>query len=433
MVKKIKILSVFRIIVQLAFLCLLPGVFILAFDGLKELYLAAIHGSFSLSLFPQFIAAIAVIPFTILLGRFFCGWMCAFGAFSDFLYTLPHLFFRHKLRIPEKADRFLKGIKYLVLVVSVILIWTLGFNGLNALSPWDAFAQLPSVSSAVRLYAAGSLVLLAVTVCSVFIERFFCRYLCPLGAAFAILSKLRLVSIGKPNEKCGKCRICTQSCPMAIHLYKSDKSRSGECIGCMKCIQACPRKNVSFSVANESINPALAGSMAVGAMIGLYSFQNLISPAIMAAGSSVVQTDSAANSGGTASNSSSSSAASSAGSTYSASPSAPSSGSAASSPAAGSSSSVQSGKYIDGTYTGTGVGYRPGLNVTVTVSGGRITKIEIGSNNETPSFSMMPFRIIPQEIITSQSTQVDAVSGATRSSDGIMIAVSNALKNAVAP
>ena len=88
-------------------------------------------------------------------------------------------------------------------------------------------------------------------------------------------------------------------------------------------------------------------------------------------------------------------------------------------------------KYKDGTYTGTGRGYRPGLTVEVTIKNDKITKVEIVSDNETPSYSAEPFSVVPQEIVESQSTRVHAVSGATRSSNGIMMAVEDALSNAL--
>lgn len=91
---------------------------------------------------------------------------------------------------------------------------------------------------------------------------------------------------------------------------------------------------------------------------------------------------------------------------------------------------VTEGEYKDGTYTGTANGFKPGLTVEVTISGGKITKIDIVDHNETPSYARMPMQLIPNEIINSQSTNVDTVSGATRTSVGIINAVADALKQA---
>ncbi|KZL91727.1 FMN-binding protein [Clostridium magnum] len=85
-------------------------------------------------------------------------------------------------------------------------------------------------------------------------------------------------------------------------------------------------------------------------------------------------------------------------------------------------------KYRDGTYTGVATGYNPNLTVAVTIKNDIITNIQIVSSNETRPRNA--FSVIPSEIIQAQSTNVAAVSRATRSSNGIKDAVSNALSKA---
>lgn len=91
---------------------------------------------------------------------------------------------------------------------------------------------------------------------------------------------------------------------------------------------------------------------------------------------------------------------------------------------------MASGNYTDGTYEGSATGYSQGIKVNVTVSGGKISNIDIVSHNETPGFYEPAFQTVPQEIISKQSTDVDTVSGATYSSVGIINAVNDALSNA---
>jgi uncharacterized protein with FMN-binding domain len=88
-------------------------------------------------------------------------------------------------------------------------------------------------------------------------------------------------------------------------------------------------------------------------------------------------------------------------------------------------------KYKDGVYTASARGYGPNLTVEVTISYDQITDIQIVSHNERNArYYAYPMQAIPQAIISSQSTDVDAVSGATRTSDGIMNAVDAALAQA---
>lgn len=90
---------------------------------------------------------------------------------------------------------------------------------------------------------------------------------------------------------------------------------------------------------------------------------------------------------------------------------------------------VERGQYPDGTYQGTASGYASGLKVQVTISNGQISNIEVVSHNETPGFCERAIETIPSRIISSQSTNVDTVSGATYTSVGIINAVNSALSN----
>ena len=96
-----------------------------------------------------------------------------------------------------------------------------------------------------------------------------------------------------------------------------------------------------------------------------------------------------------------------------------------------SNTSMPSGTMKDGTYTGSGMGYNDNITVKVTVSGGKITDIAIvSSDDDEPYFTNA--RAVVARILSAQTTNVDAVSGATYSSKGIMAAVSDALQKAVA-
>jgi uncharacterized protein with FMN-binding domain len=90
----------------------------------------------------------------------------------------------------------------------------------------------------------------------------------------------------------------------------------------------------------------------------------------------------------------------------------------------------QVGSLKDGTYTGTANGYMPSLTVNVIIKNGVINAIKVASHGETMRWYDAVVNVIPKEIINSQSTDIDAVSGATSSSYGIMSAVEDALKKA---
>ena len=83
--------------------------------------------------------------------------------------------------------------------------------------------------------------------------------------------------------------------------------------------------------------------------------------------------------------------------------------------------------FTDGTYTGSGKGMMGNIEVSVTVEGGKITAVEVTSQSETAGISDPALETIPQAIVDAQSWEVDAVAGATFTSNGIMEAVKNAI------
>jgi uncharacterized protein with FMN-binding domain len=225
-----------------------------------------------------------------------------------------------------------------------------------------------------------------IAIASSLVERFFCRYLCPMGALFSILSKISLGKIAKPTQKCGSCKVCTKNCAMGIDLYNREDVRGGECINCMKCVEVCPRKNTAFTIVGAKIKPIFAGVITVSLIAIIYNFGNLDTS--IAKASTMTET-------------------------------------------IASQVVEQGAQYKDGTYQGSGIGFKgKTTTVSVVVAGGKITSIKTVSTGDDAPFYNKAFNTVTQAIISSQSSSVDAVSGATYSSKGIMAAVANALNNA---
>lgn len=394
MKKKISIIQIIRHAVQLVLFFLLPGLYAMAFSELKEVYQMILKGNFNfIQVLPDFVELLTVIFATIILGRFFCGWACAFGAYNDLIHEISRNVFKIKYKVDAKVDSVLKYLKYAVLAFIIVISWTFGSTVLSGSSPWDAFAQITDFPQVISTVAIGFILLVLITAGAVFIERFFCRYLCPLGAVFSLLSKISLFKINMPKDKCGKCMACTNSCSMGIELYKLNEARGGECINCLKCVEVCPRKNAVANVLDEGLSPALASSIAIAVFAGIYGFNSVGAFALTDSGISSPKESTSIN----------------------------------------SSVNNPSGQYKDGTYIGTGTGFRGGATrVAVTIKNGRIADINTVSSQDTPKFYSRAENVITGDIISSQSTTVDTVSGATFSCEGIISAVEDALAQAVA-
>ena len=390
MLNKIKKIQIVRHLVQIASIFLLPGLYVLAFDELKTVYTMITSGNFNfISVFPSLIELTTVILTTIILGRFFCGWICTFGAYNDLIHYISKKIFKVKFKVNPKVDAILKYTKYLILVLIVAVSWTMGSTILEGTSPWDAFAQITDISNVISSLSIAFILLLLITIGAFFIERFFCRYLCPLGAIFTIISKISIFKFNKPNDKCGKCRACTNNCSMGLPLYEVNSVRGGECINCFNCLEVCPRNNTQANLVGQDVNPALASSIAIAGLVGVYAINNV--------GGTVLTNAGLASTSSISSN----------------------------------SSTTASSKYKDGTYTGSATGFKRGTTkVSVTIKNGQITNIETVSNGDTPSYYNRVESKLFKEIISAQSTSVDTVSGATFSCKGIINAVKAALTTA---
>lgn len=403
---------IIRHLIQLASFLLFPGMFIIIFNAMKSLVTAAAAGTFSLTAMagPLFIT-VSVLLITMLWGRFFCGYLCSFGAMGDLLYGISSKILPFDIAFSAPAERWLKRIKYLILLGLIIGVWIAGWSLDASLSPWNAFGLLTSwkLSSAKTVVSTtGFILLLLIAAASCLEERFFCRYLCPLGAVFSLVSRRRLFRIKRKPGACVSCARCSNLCSMELDVMNTETVNSGECIDCMNCLGACPTRALSASPA-----PAVAGTAAAAAIAGLVYVGNVNIPEFISqtAGSAYQSSQNYGSSD--ASGSSNSGSSSDSGSSDASSDS--------------SSGSSSSGQFKDGTYTGSGTGYRGATSVKVTVSSGKITDITVESYEDDEQFFSRAESTIIDEILSQQSVNVSTVSGATYSSNGILEAVADAL------
>lgn len=150
-----------RAAVQLMFFIAMPGAFVAGFNGVKQLFLRIGHGevlqldSFTLSL-------LGLCGFTILFGRFFCGYVCAFGSLGDGVWWLSGLVQKKLLhrkkqfQLPEKAVRRGQKVKYLVLAVIVGLCTAGVYSRLTGWSPWEVFSRLTALRTPPAVLALAS-------------------------------------------------------------------------------------------------------------------------------------------------------------------------------------------------------------------------------------------------------------------------------------
>ena len=133
------------------------------------------------------LSLIGLCGFTVLFGRFFCGYVCAFGGLGDFVYWLSGLVQKKLLhrkkqfRLPERAVRWGQKVKYLLLVLIAVLCALGVYGKLTGTSPWDVFSRLTALKLPAAGYGAGIALFVLILIGMAAQPPFFCQFLCPMG------------------------------------------------------------------------------------------------------------------------------------------------------------------------------------------------------------------------------------------------------------
>lgn len=185
----------------------------------------------------------------IVIGRMVCAWICPFGLLQDLLKKITKL----KVTLPN----WLTYSKYLVLIsVAGVAVYLTQEPWYCKICPAGMLeAGLPLVladrSGDLRalvgwLFKLKLIILLLVILGSIFIKRFFCRVLCPVGAIYSIFNRISMFRMKVDIGKCGdrKCNTCRRVCPMDINIYDNPNAR--ECIRCLECKYKCPRVAINI-------------------------------------------------------------------------------------------------------------------------------------------------------------------------------------------
>lgn len=188
-------------------------------------------------------------------GRFVCGWLCPFGLVQDLLHKIP---FGKKIT-KIRGDKYLRYVKYGILLGFVILLPMFVVDAFGQGSPWfcewicpsgTLFAGWPLVllNSGIRqtiglLFAWKNLILIALILLSIVIYRPFCKYLCPLGAIYGLFNPIAFYRYQIDDSKCDNCLDCQSACKMNVCVIETPNSP--ECIRCGDCIKACKTKAIS--------------------------------------------------------------------------------------------------------------------------------------------------------------------------------------------
>ncbi|HBW35903.1 4Fe-4S binding protein [Desulfosporosinus sp. BICA1-9] len=228
------------------------------FGGLESLYQVFTTGSFVSKIFTGTMTLFVItLVVAILFRRSFCGLICPFGAIQEFFAKLGQKIFKRKMVVPSKLDQALRYLKYVVLAVTVFYAWKTAGLWMAPYDPWSAYAHLPEGLESVWAESAVGLIILVVTVLgSLIYDRFFCKYLCPVGALYGMVGKTSPFKVVRNESLCIDCGICNKVCPMSLDVQHGLKVTSPECMNCQTCVLNCPTAGaLDNQFSNKIIKP----------------------------------------------------------------------------------------------------------------------------------------------------------------------------------
>jgi ferredoxin len=230
---------------------------------------------------PRLGLSLITIGVTLVLGRVWCGWLCPMGTVLEWI------------RFPRATERTapptarLRSVKYVLLAVIVAAalfsnLTLMILDPITIMTRTMTTTVLPAVNHAVTstertlypvhilrpaidliervirgqvlplsqtFYASNiaiALLFIAIAGLNAIADRFWCRYLCPLGGLLALLSKIALFR-RMVGDECNRCAVCAASCPMdTIEPERGYQSDPGECTVCLDCLADCPRGGIEF-------------------------------------------------------------------------------------------------------------------------------------------------------------------------------------------
>lgn len=187
----------------------------------------------------------AFVLMSVLLKKAFCSWLCPVGTLSEYLARVGQMLLGRNLRLPKWLDIPLRSLKYILLGLFLFVIGAMSAEQLAGFmyTPYGLLADVKMLNFFRGMGITAAIVIGALVLLSMFVQHFWCRYLCPYGALLGLTSLLSPVKIRRDAEACVDCTKCAKACPAHLLVDRLVQIRSVECSACMACVAACPAQD----------------------------------------------------------------------------------------------------------------------------------------------------------------------------------------------
>jgi polyferredoxin len=218
----------------------------------------------------------AFVAMSLVLRKAFCSWLCPVGTISEWLWKLGRDTFKRNFSLPRWVDIPLRSLKY---VLMALFLYAVGGMSADAIAtflqgPYGLVADVKMLNFFRYLSTGAAVTIGVLMVASLFVQNFWCRYLCPYGALLTLPALLSPARIRRETEPCIDCGKCAKACPAILPVDELVQIRSAECTACLACVAVCPAEGaLQLSLPRKRTVPAWAVAAGVVAMfVGTYAY-----------------------------------------------------------------------------------------------------------------------------------------------------------------
>lgn len=222
---------------------------------------------------------VAFLTMSFLLRKAFCSWLCPIGTFSEWLWKAGRSIFHRNFRLPRWLDIPLRSLKYILMGLFVYVVVTMSVPAIDAFltSPYGVVADVKMLNLFRLMNVTTAVVLGLLAIASIFVQNFWCRYLCPYGALMGLAALASPLRIRRNPHACIDCAKCAKACPSQLPVDRLVTIRSAECLGCMECVNICPAAGAldMKAFARNTVQPWMIAAGVAAIFLGLVGYAKL--------------------------------------------------------------------------------------------------------------------------------------------------------------